>query len=429
MSNRHSLPPAAEPAFDNVTSDLTLDHERGAHRSLRIGLVAPPVVRIPPAKYAGTERIVAVLADGLVARGHFVRLFASGDSTAGSETIPVIPEAAWNGHSSGDNGPFAMLAAMSALEHADGLDLFHSHLDVMGLPLVRRASLPVLTTFHARLDLPGIFEAVRAFGDAPLVAISESQRRWHPDANWVATIPHGLPLREMPSSDRAGDYLAVVGRASPDKGIAEAIEVAKAAAVPLRIAAKALDPAERAYVASVITPALGDGVQFLGELGPTERDPLLAGALATLMLGAWPEPFGLVAIESLATGTPVIARRAGALPEIVAHGIDGFLVDDLREARLAVRLAAGLDRARIRERAIARFDAERMVTAYERLYRSLVGDRSDRVARLGHDGRDGNDGRDWRDGRDVHDGSRPHPAIRPLVGIRVEGGSTRSGTR
>ncbi|MEX1168806.1 MAG: glycosyltransferase family 4 protein [Chloroflexota bacterium] len=425
MSNHHSLPPAADRAIEELSNDVTLDLERGGRRTLRIGMVAPPVVRIPPAKYAGTERVVAALADGLVARGHYVRLFASGDSTAGSETIPVIPEAAWNGHSTGDNGAFAMLAAITALDHADGLDLIHTHLDVMGLPLARRATPPALTTFHARLDLPGIYESVRAFGDAPLVAISESQRRWHPDANWVATIPHGLPLRPMPFSDRTGDYLVVVGRASPDKGIAEAIEVAKVAAVPLRIAAKALDSAEREYVASVITPALGEGVEFLGELGPTERDPLLAGALATLMLGAWPEPFGLVAIESLATGTPVIARRAGALPEIVAHGIDGFLVDDLKEARLAVRLAAGLDRARIRERAIARFDVERMVTAYERLYRTLVSGASDRVVRLGDQGHDGHDRHDGLGRRDAPAG--PGAAARPLVGIRVEGGPTKTG--
>ena len=413
----HPTPPPAAPGLDDVTTSAGLD--RHGRQALRIGLVAPPVVRVPPVKYAGTERIVAALADGLVARGHYVRLFASGDSTAGSETIAVIPEAAWNGHSTGDNGSYAMLAAMTALDHADGLDLIHSHLDVMGLPLARRAPCPVLTTFHARLDLPGIYESVGAFGSAPLVAISESQRRWHPAANWVATIPHGLPLRRMPFSDRAGEYLAVVGRASPDKGIAEAIEVARAAAVPLRIAAKALDPAEHEYVAAHITPALGDGVAFLGELGAAERDPLMAGAIATLMLGAWPEPFGLVAIESLATGTPVIARRAGALPEIVEHGVDGFLVDDLREARLAVRLAAGLDRTRIRERAIARFDVDRMVTAYERLYRTLVagggaGAGADEPAR--RPGRDGQS-RHERDGHGQLE--RASPEQRRLVAIRV----------
>jgi glycosyltransferase involved in cell wall biosynthesis len=247
-----------------------------------------------------------------------------------------------------------------------------------------------------------MYESVLAFGKAPLVAISDSQRRWHPDANWVATVPHGLPLREMPFGAEPGDYLVVVGRATPEKGIAEAIEVATASRLPLRIAAKALDPAERTYIDTYVTPELGDGVEFLGELGPDERDPLLAGALATLMLGAWPEPFGLVAIESLAAGTPVIARRAGALPEIVEHGVDGFLVDDLSEARLAVTLVAGLDRARIRERAIARFDVERMVSDYERLYRMLV---------------DGDLVRPAPDRLGATAVLKPRP--RPVVGIRV----------
>lgn len=401
---------AAQPPAEEGTQDL--DRNGGTRTTLRIGLVAPPVIRIPPERYAGTERIVAALADGLVARGHHVTLFASGDSTSGSETVPVIPRAAWNGRSNGENAAFAMLSAVSALERAGDIDLFHSHIDVMGLPLARQSPVPVLTTFHSRLDLPGIFEAVRAFRDAPLVAISQSQRRWHPDANWVATIPHGLPMDGVPFSPRAGEYLVVVGRASPDKGIAEAIEVAAAASLPLRIAAKAIDPSEIDYVETYIRPAVSERVRYLGEIGPGDRDPLLAGALATLMLGAWPEPFGLVAIESLATGTPVIARRAGALPEIIEHGIDGFLVDDLSEARLAVNLARDLDRTRIRERAMARFGVERMVSAYERLYLALVDRGPERHAHDGH-----------------HEPGRALAESRPLVSVRVEPGPTEAATR
>lgn len=374
---------AAQPPTDEGTEDL--ERNGGTRRTLRIGMVAPPVIRIPPERYAGTERIVAALADGMVARGHHVTLFASGDSTSGSETVAVTPKPAWSARSTGENSAFAMLSAMKALERAGDVDLFHSHLDGMGLPLARLSPVPVLSTFHSRLDVPGLYESVLAFGDSPLVAISESQRRWHPDANWVATIPHGLPFDDVPFSGRSGDYLVVVGRASPDKGIAEAIEVANAASLPLRIAAKAIDPAEIEYVETYIRPALSDRVQYLGELGPGDRDPLLAGARATMMLGAWPEPFGLVAIESLATGTPVIARRAGALPEIIDHGVDGFLVDDLSEARLAVDLAGELDRGRIRDRAMARFGVERMVAAYERLYLSLVDRGPDRDRHNGHE--------------------------------------------
>jgi glycosyltransferase involved in cell wall biosynthesis len=392
---------AAQPPTEAGTQDL--DRNGGSRRILRIGLVAPPVVRIPPERYAGTERVVAALADGMVARGHHVTLFASGDSTSGTEVVPVLRNAAWNGRSNGENSSFAMLSAIRALERASEVDLFHSHLDAMGLPLARLSPVPVLSTFHSRLDIPGLYEAVGAFGDAPLVAISQSQRRWHPGANWVATIPHGLPFDRVPFSPRTGEYLVVVGRASPDKGIVEAIEVASASSLPLRIAAKAIDPAEIDYVERHIRPAVGDGVQFLGEIGPGDRDPLLAGALATLMLGAWPEPFGLVAIESLATGTPVIARRAGALPEIIEHGVDGFLVDDLSEARLAVSLAGDLDRTRIRERALARFGVERMISAYERLYHALV------------------DRQPERDSHDGHDASRHDLAgSRPLVTVRVD---------
>src|SRR3954471_67888 len=341
-------------------------------RPLRIGLVAPAVVRIPPERYAGTERIVTVLASGLMARGHHVTLFASGDSTAGSEVVPVIPRAAWTQGWAGDNAALSLLSAMTALEAAERFDILHAHVDAMSLALARRSPVPVVTTFHSRLDVPGIFEAVRAFGDAPLVAISRSQRRWHPDANWVATIPHGLPFDAVPFASAPGEYLVVVGRASPDKGIREAIEVATGLSMPLRLAVKATDTAELEFVERYIRPAEGDLVQNLGELAPADRDPLLAGALATLMLGAWPEPFGLVAIESLATGTPVIARRAGALPEIVEHGVDGFLVDDLEEAELAVRMLDRLDRKQIRRRALERFSAARMAEQYEEIYRSVL---------------------------------------------------------
>jgi glycosyltransferase involved in cell wall biosynthesis len=361
---------ATRSSIDEVPTDL--DRDGGPRGRLRIGLVAPPVVKIPPERYAGTERIVGVLADGLVRRGHHVTLFASGDSTAGSEVVPVTPKAAWIDHWTGDNPSLALLSAMTALAHAREFDILHSHVDSMSLALVRQSPVPVVTTFHSRLDVPGVYEAVRGFGDAPLVAISRSQRRWHPEGNWVATIPHGLPFDDVPFSARAGDYLVVVGRASPDKGVREAIEVANAVRMPLRIAIKATDQAEHDYVRRFITPALCERIRNLGEIGPSERDLFLAAPPATLMLGAWPEPFGLVAIESLATGTPVIARRAGALPEIVEHGVDGFLIDDPSEARLAVRLAETLDRTRIRARALERFGVERMIDAYERLYRTLI---------------------------------------------------------
>jgi glycosyltransferase involved in cell wall biosynthesis len=211
------------------------------------------------------------------------------------------------------------------------------------------------------------------FSDIPLVAISESQRRWSPDANWVATIHHGLARRESLASERPGDYLAVVGRLTWEKGIEEAIEVARATGTPLKIAGKAHEDIELEMLEQVVEPAVAEGAaEHVGELPPNERDALLAGALATLMLGAWPEPFGLVAVESMVTGTPVIGRRAGGLTETIEHGTTGFLVDDLIEARTAVRRVATLDRVAIRDRALERFSPNGMVDRYEAVYRELA---------------------------------------------------------
>jgi glycosyltransferase involved in cell wall biosynthesis len=193
----------------------------------------------------------------------------------------------------------------------------------------------------------------------------------------VATIYHGLPLEQMPFNHEPGQYLAFVGRVAPEKGIREALELSRSTGIPLRAAAKVHLASEHAHYAELIKPAIERGqIDFLGEVGPLERDPLLAGALATVMLGAWPEPFGLVAIESMATGTPVIARRAGALTETVEHGVTGFLVDDVKEAGLAVAKVHELDRRLIRQRAIERFSVQRMVDEYETAYRRLLTTRS-----------------------------------------------------
>jgi glycosyltransferase involved in cell wall biosynthesis len=210
-----------------------------------------------------------------------------------------------------------------------------------------------------------------------MVAISDSQRRFFPDQHWVATIHHGLPLETMPFSATPGPYLAFVGRITAEKGIREAIELSRLARVPLKAAAKVRSDAERTHFDEVVQPALDTGeIEFLGEVGPTERDPLYAGALATLMLGGWPEPFGLVAIESMASGTPVIARRAGALTETIEHGVTGFLVDDVGEAVLAVDKVKELDRRRIRDLTIERFSPARMADEYERAYRAVLAERT-----------------------------------------------------
>ena len=345
----------------------------GGWGGLRIALVAPPLLPVPPPTYAGTERVIAALADALVARGHDVTLFASGDSEWAGEIVPTIENSLWKSGFTGDASNYIHVSVAKAWADHDRFDVIHSHVETLGFLFARHCPTPVLSTLHGRLDTWGVPELLDHFTDIPLVAISESQRRWQPGANWVATIHHGLPLEHMPFGAVPGAYLAFVGRITQEKGVDDAIELAEAAGVPLRIAAKVHEPHEVALFEQLVQPAVRrGGVEYLGELGPLERDPLYAGALATVMLGAWPEPFGLVAIESLATGTPVIARRAGALTETIEHGVDGFLVDDLTEAKLAVERVAELDRVQIRRRAIERFSADRMAAEYEEAYRSIL---------------------------------------------------------
>ena len=328
---------------------------------------------VPPPTYAGTERVVAALGEELHRRGHKVTLFASGDSEFSGELVPILERSLWSQDYRGDVSSYINVGLAKVWARHDDFDIIHSHAETLGFLFARYCPTPVMTTLHGRLDVSGIPELVAEFSDIPLVAISESQRRWAEEANWVATIHHGLPLEAMPFGKGPGDYLAFVGRITPEKGIAECIELARRVKLPLKIAAKVYDEHEQAHFREIVEPAIEEGVvDFLGELGELERDPLYAGARATLMLGAWPEPFGLVAIESMATGTPVIGRRAGALTETIEHGTDGFLIDDLTEAELAVDKLSELDRAQIRQRAIDRFSPERMTDEYEIAYRELV---------------------------------------------------------
>ncbi len=342
---------------------------------LRVAVIVPPMLPVPPPMYSGTERVVATLVEELVKRGHAVTLFASGDSQTNAALVPTIERSLWSTGYRGDVSSYMLVGFARLWRELDRFDLVHSHAETLGFLMARQCGAPMLTTLHGRLDVSGIPLLLEEFADIPLVSISESQRRWAPGANWVATIHHGLPLEGMPFGD-GGEELAFVGRITPEKGIAEAIELARRVGARLRVAAKVYDKAEFAYFNEVVVPAVDERVvEFLGELPPLERDPVFASSRATVMLGAWPEPFGLVAIESMATGTPVIARRAGALTETIEHGIDGFLVDDLDEAALAFDRVADLDRRRIRERAIERFSPKRMTDEYEAVYAQLLAER------------------------------------------------------
>ena len=336
-------------------------------------MVAPPMLSLPPRGYAGTERIVTTLAVELHARGHDVTVFAPGDSDLPCRVVPIVPRALWATGVRGTPEEGLRQAAIMAFEQRDSFDVIHSHVDTAAFPVARISDVPMVTTLHGRLDVRPTVERIDAYPDVPLVAISESQRRWHPDANWAATIPHGLDFAGTPFGGTGGDYLALVGRISREKGIEEAIEVARRTGRRLVVAAKVHEEHEHDLFRVVVEPAIAEGVvDWRGELSGSDRDELLAGASATLMLGAWPEPFGLVAIESMATGTPVIARRAGALPEIIRHGEDGFLIDDIDEAVLAVERVGTLDRRAIAVGARSRFSKERMTSRYETVYRSLA---------------------------------------------------------
>lgn len=355
------------------------DHEHAA-TPLRIALVAPPMKSVPPVGYGGTERVVAALAEGLDARGHDVTVFASGDSEAAGRIEPTVAAALWDHGFDGDATYHLQRTAAMVWDDADRFDIIHSHIENHGFALARHCPTPVVSTLHGRLDTPGLPELLAEYDDIPLVAISDNQRRWLPDLAWVGTIHHGLGLAAMPFRRRPGDHMTVIGRISPEKGIAEAIELATMTGYPLDIAAKVHRPEEHELFASLVQPAIDAGiVRFHGELPPEQRDPLLAGSLVTLMLGGWPEPFGLVAIESLATGTPVIARRAGALPEIIEPGVNGFLVDDVMEASAALDKIKDLDRDRIRARAIERFSIERMTREYETVYERVLASRPSTV--------------------------------------------------
>ncbi|MGH2429393.1 MAG: glycosyltransferase family 4 protein [Candidatus Limnocylindria bacterium] len=352
---------------------------------LRIGIIVPPMLPLPPQGYAGTERVVTALSVELHRRGHDVTVFASGDSELPCRVVPVVPKALWPAGYRGDVSSYISLAVARAWQESDRFDVIHSHVEGGGFVMARHCPVPTLSTLHGRLDGHGMPELIEMFPDIPLVAISESQRRWSPGANWLATIHHGLDFADVPFSVDPGRYLLVVGRAAPQKGITEAIELARTTGLPLVLALKVHDRDEEDLYETAIRPAIENGtVDWRGEVNGTERNRLYAGALATLMLGAWPEPFGLVAIESMATGTPVIARRAGACTETVEHGLTGFLVDDLQEAALAVSRVAGLERARIRAYARGRFSVQRMTDAYEGTYRSLVEERPpSRIAPVG----------------------------------------------
>ncbi|MFO1208300.1 MAG: glycosyltransferase family 4 protein [Amaricoccus sp.] len=353
---------------------------------MKIAQIAPLAESVPPRLYGGTERIVSYLTEELVRQGHEVTLFASGDSVTSAKLERCAPTALRLNPAIQDPLPHHLVMLDRVRQRAGDFDVLHFHIDLMQFPLLPYLATPAVTTLHGRLDLPDLLPFYRAFPDAPLVSISDAQRAPMPPVNWAATIYHGLPLGlHRPSLRPAPDgHLAFLGRISPEKRPDRAIEIATRSGRPLKIAAK-VDQADLEYWKAVIEPLVKENplVEFVGEIGEHEKTAFLGGAAALLFPIDWPEPFGLVMIEAMACGTPVIAFPCGAAPEVIDDGVTGFLVDSVDAAVAAVAASAALDRAGVRAGFERRFGVERVAADYLRVYRSLAaGSQPDEAPRL-----------------------------------------------
>jgi glycosyltransferase involved in cell wall biosynthesis len=355
-------------------------HSSGADSSLRVAQVAPLYERVPPALYGGTERVVSYLTEELVRRGHRVTLFASGDSVTAARLTAATAKALRLDSDAWDTLSPHVIELAQVFERANEFDLIHCHVDYLAFPFGRLVRTPTLHTLHGRLDLPHLTSVFRHFRDISLVSISDAQRAPLGDLRlaWAGTVHHGLPLAAYPFSPEGGRYLAFLGRIAPEKRPDLAIEVAKRAGLPLKIAAK-VDAADSRYFTTEIGPLLDHPlIEFVGEIGDAEKPAFLGGALALLFPIDWPEPFGLVMIEAMACGTPVIARTCGSVPEIVEPGRTGFLADTLEELVDAVKRVDTIERAACRRHVEQRFSVERMADDYEAIYRTLL--RGERAA-------------------------------------------------
>ena len=336
---------------------------------MRIAQVSPLIESVPPKLYGGTERIVSYLTEELVRQGHEVTLFASGDLETNAELIPCVPEALRLAKVD-DWLPYSVMQLEKIRRRARDFDVAHFHADFLHFPVARTLGMPTVTTLHGRLDLPFYKQLLDEFPEIPLISISDDQRRLLP-ARWIATVLHGLPADLYSFSAGGGGYLAFLGRISPEKRPDRAIEIAKRAGVHLKIAAK-VDKADEKYFNETIRPLIqGPGVEYIGEINDSEKQAFLGGASALLFPIDWPEPFGLVQIEAMACGTPVIAWRRGSVPEVIEQGVSGFMVEGIDEAVDAVHNIGSLSRELVRERFDERFTIERVARDYVRVYEFL----------------------------------------------------------
>jgi glycosyltransferase involved in cell wall biosynthesis len=340
---------------------------------MRIAMMAPLIESVPPRKYGGTERVVSLLTEELVKAGHQVTLFASADSVTSAELVPCSPQSLRLSEGIRDYVAYTISQLAEVYGRAEEFDLIHNHVDYFAFPPARFASVPTLTTTHGRLDVPEVRTVYRAFRDLPLTAISEAQRASLPGVNWVSTVYNGVDLRNFHFRPDPGDYLVFLGRISPEKRPDRAIDIDRDVGMRLVIAAK-VDPVDQDYFQAAIAPLVRDSplIEFIGEVDERQKDELLGGAYAYLFPIDWPEPFGLTMAEAMATGTPVVAYRAGSVPEVVVDGVTGFVCDTVHEMADAVTRVAGLERRRCREQVERLFSPKAMTQGYERTYRALA---------------------------------------------------------
>ncbi|MBI3288407.1 MAG: glycosyltransferase family 4 protein [Elusimicrobia bacterium] len=340
---------------------------------MRIAQVAPLIESVPPRAYGGTERVVSYLTEELVCLGHDVTLFASSDSRTSARLIPGCDGSLRLKDQGRGELAHHLLLLEKVSKHRRDFDIVHFHVDYLHFPMTRLMGVPSLTTLHGRLDGPELAPIYREYLDMPLVSISDAQRAPLPFANWEGTVYHGLPERLLEPDGRVEDYLAFLGRISPEKRVDRAIEIARRAGRKIKIAAK-IDPADRSYFEREIAGLMEHPhVEFLGEICEAEKARFLGRAYALLFPIDWPEPFGLAVIEAMACGTPVIAFNRGSVPEIVENGVTGWVVENIDEAAAALGKLETFDRRRCRDHFERRFPARRMAEDYLALYRRVLG--------------------------------------------------------
>ena len=338
---------------------------------MRIAQVAPLFEAVPPKLYGGTERVVSNLTEELVALGHDVTLFASGDSVTAATLNPMLPRAIRLDPDMRDWIAAYMRMLELVYRRASEFDVLHFHIDYFPFSLFKRQRTPFVTTLHGRLDLPEFGPTYGLFPDVPVVSISDSQRAPLPRLDWIGTVLHGIPAKLLTPQPVKQDYLAFLGRISPEKGIDKAIRIAAASGMKLKVAAK-VDKADQAYYEQHVRPLLEQGhVEFVGEIDDARKPAFLSGAHALLFPIDWPEPFGLVMIEAMACGTPVIAFNRGSVPEVIDEGVSGLIVEDEAAAVAAVGRLDALDRGRVRRQFEQRFTARRMAEDYVEVYEAL----------------------------------------------------------